>query len=74
VAALERNSVAHVHDFAEHFVDELEPLLESIILEDFNVQAEDGSPGEVCTAYPFWRHKHEMAVLMYTQDSIPCCR
>lgn len=34
---------------AEHYVDELEPLLETIILEDFNVQAEDGSPGEVCS-------------------------
>jgi hypothetical protein len=31
----------------EHYVDELEPLLETIILEDFHVQAEDGSPREV---------------------------
>jgi len=28
-------------------VDELEPLLETIISEDFNVQAEDNSPNEV---------------------------
>ena len=33
---------------AEHYDDELEPLLETIILEDFNVQTEDGSPREVC--------------------------
>jgi hypothetical protein len=38
----------HASVCAEHYVDELEPLLETIILEDFNVQAEDGSPGQVC--------------------------
>lgn len=32
---------------ADHYADELEPLLETIILEDFNVQAEDGSPLQV---------------------------
>lgn len=39
---------SHVRMFAEHYADELEPLLETIILEDFNVQTEDGSPCEVC--------------------------
>eukprot|EP00892_Ulva_mutabilis_P012337 jgi/Ulvmu1/9476/UM052_0045.1 len=34
----------------EHYPDELEPLLETIILEDFNVQAEDGSPLQVSKA------------------------
>ena len=33
---------------ADHYADELEPLLETIMLEDFNVQAEDGSPLQAC--------------------------
>ena len=41
----------HARLFAEHYADELEPLLETIILEDFNVQTEDGSPCEVCARF-----------------------
>jgi hypothetical protein len=32
---------------AGHDISELEPLLETIMVEDFHVQAEDGSPLQV---------------------------
>ena len=49
-ANLMQDNLASSHGLlrAEHYDDELEPLLETIILEDFNVQTEDGSPREVC--------------------------
>jgi hypothetical protein len=39
---------------AGHHLGDLEPLLETIMLEDFNVQAEDGSPGQVGQALLHW--------------------
>lgn len=32
---------------AEHYADELEEALDDALVQDFNLEAEDGSPGEV---------------------------
>jgi hypothetical protein len=42
---------------AGHSLGELEALLETIMLEDFNVQAEDGSPAQVGQTLLHWYQK-----------------
>lgn len=43
-------SVVSPQTCAEHYVDDLEELLDDAILHDFNVEAQDGSPRQVCRA------------------------